>query len=205
MTRQEQFGKSVTGIILAGGKSRRMGRDKLFLQTGGVPLFERVYGVLNRIFTDIIVVANNPKWFHSYGVRVVTDVIPGKGAIGGLHTGLKYASSHHSFCFAADMPFLNPRLIRYMIGKRNEGDVIIPRTSDGLQPLHAIYSKACLLPIENLITKGNLKIVDFFREITVVYISEREVLTYDPRLISLMNINTREDLRHAENVLTHGI
>lgn len=195
----------MTGIILAGGKSRRMGRHKLFIEAGGVPLFERVYWVLNQIFTDIIVVANNPKWFHSYDVRVIPDLIPGKGALGGLYTGLKYALSDHSFCFAADMPFLNPRLIRYMIEKSNEGDVIIPRKSDGLQPLHAIYSKECLKPIKNLISRENLKIVDFFTEVTVVYVSEREILNYDPMFISFLNVNTKEDLRQVENILIQDL
>jgi molybdopterin-guanine dinucleotide biosynthesis protein A len=192
----------VTGIVLAGGKSRRMGRHKLFLEAGGVPLFERVYWVLNRIFTDIIVVANTPEWFQSYDVQVIPDVLPGRGALGGLYTGLKYASSDCSFCFATDMPFLNARLIRYMIEKRDEGDVIIPRTSDGLQPLHAIYSKKCLKPMENLLSRGNLKIIDFFMEVTVIYISEGDVLNYDPMLLSFLNVNTKEDLRRAENLLT---
>jgi len=182
-----------------------MGREKLFLEAGGVPLFERVYGVLSQIFVEMIVVANNPRWFHSYDVRVISDVIPGKGALGGLYTGLKYASSNHGFCFAADMPFLNPRLIRYMIEKHTQGDVIVPNTSDGLEPLHAIYSKGCLKPIKNLISRGNLKIVDFFTEVTVVYVSEREILKYDPMLVSFLNVNTMEDLRQAENVLTQDL
>src|SRR5512136_1448720 len=98
----------MTGIILAGGKSRRMGRDKIFLEAGGVPLFDRVYGVLKGIFSDLIVVANNPESYTGYsGVRVTPDAIPNKGALGGLYTGLKEALSYHSFCFASDMPFLN--------------------------------------------------------------------------------------------------
>lgn len=195
----------MTGIILAGGKSRRMGQHKLFLQAGSVPLFERVYRVLNPIFTHIIVVANNPEWFRSYDVQVIPDILPGRGVLGGLYTGLSYASSHCSFCFAADMPFLNPGLIRYMIEKRDEGDVIIPRTPDGLQPLHAIYSRKCLKPIKDLLSTGNLKIIDFFTEVTVIYISEREILDYDPMVLSFLNINTKEDLRHAEDILTSAL
>ena len=193
------------GIILAGGESRRMGRDKVFLDAAGVPLFERVHGVLRQIFRDIIVVSNNPRWFHAYGVRVIPDLIPGQGALGGLYTGLKHASNDRAFCFAADMPFLNPRLIRYMMERGYEGDVIIPKTSDGLQPLHAIYSQACLKPIEDLISRGNLKIVDFFRYVTVVYISESEILTHDPKMISFLNINTKEDLRQVEHLLTQSL
>jgi molybdopterin-guanine dinucleotide biosynthesis protein A len=89
-----------------------------------------------------------------------------------------------------------------MIHRRDEGDVIIPRTPDGLQPLHAIYSSKCLKAIENLVSKRNLKIIDFFTEVTVVYISEREILDYDPLLLSFLNVNTKEDLQHAEDMLT---
>lgn len=194
----------MTGIILAGGRSRRMGRHKLFLQTGGVPLFERVYRVLSRVFADIIVVANDPVIFHPYDVRIVSDIVPGKGALGGLYTGLKHASSDHGFCFAADMPFLNARLIRYMMERCHEGDVVIPRTSKGLQPLHAIYAKKCLGPIKDLMVSGDLKIIDFFADVTVTYISEREILNYDPTLKSFLNVNTRQDLREAERMLVQG-
>jgi molybdopterin-guanine dinucleotide biosynthesis protein A len=191
----------VTGIILAGGKSQRMGRQKLSLKVGGVPLFERVYSLLNQIFADIIVVANRPESFRSSGARVISDVIPSKGALGGLYTGLTYASDHHTFCFGADMPFLNGRLIRYMVERRHEGDVIIPKTPDGLQPLHAVYSKECLRPIKKVLARGGLKIIDFFTDVTVVYVSEKEILDFDPLLISFLNVNTEEDLMKAEKIL----
>jgi molybdopterin-guanine dinucleotide biosynthesis protein A len=197
--------KTLTGVILAGGKSKRMGRDKLFLEAGRVPLFERVHRILNQIFDDLIIVANDTEWFHSYDTPVMPDLIPGKGAVGGLYTALKCASSDSVFCFAADMPFLNSRLIRYMIKKNTMGDVIIPRTSEGLQPLHAIYSKPCLEPIENLISRGNLKIVDFFTEVNVIYVTEREIRDYDPTLKSFMNVNTEEDLRRTEELLAQDL
>jgi molybdopterin-guanine dinucleotide biosynthesis protein A len=179
-----------------------MGHQKLFLEAGGIPLFERVYRVLNQVFTDIIVVANKPEWFHSYPIRVVTDIFPDGGALGGLYTGLKYAPSDAGFCFAADMPFLNAQLIRFMIQKWDKGDVIIPRTSHGLQPLHAIYSRKCLDPIKKLLLRGRLRIIDFFTEVTVMYVPERDILKYDPMLLSFLNINTKEDLRRAEKILS---
>ncbi|NIQ39076.1 MAG: NTP transferase domain-containing protein [Proteobacteria bacterium] len=182
-----------------------MGRDKLFLEAGRVPLFERVHRVLKEVFDDLIIVANNAEWFDTYDTPVMPDLIPGKGALGGLYTALKCVSTDSVFCFASDMPFLNSRLIRYMIKKSTMGDVIIPRTSDGLQPLHAIYSKACLEPIENLISRGNLKIVDFFTEVNVIYVTEREIRDHDPSLKSFMNVNTEEDLRRAEVLLAQDV
>ncbi len=196
--------RGVTGVILAGGKSKRMGRDKLFLDIGGVPLFQHIYKVLRQVFNDLIVVTNNPEPFDPYNIRVVTDLIPGKGALGGLYTGLKSTFSEGVFCFAADMPFLNSQLIRYMIERGSEGDVIIPKTSDGLEPLHAIYSKNCLKPIETLISRGELKIIDFLQEVTVIYVSEEEILKYDPMLTCFLNVNTEEDFRHVQNIFSQG-
>jgi molybdopterin-guanine dinucleotide biosynthesis protein A len=197
--------QTLTGIILAGGQSRRMGRHKPFIRAGGIPLFERVYRVLHQIFSNITVVTNDPEEFRFYDVRILCDLIPNGGSLGGLYTGLMDAQSDQVFCFASDMPFLNPGLIRYMMGKSHQGDVIIPRTSEGVQPLHAIYAKTCLAPIENLMSRGNLKIIDFFQEVTVSYILEKEILRYDPMLTCFLNVNTDEDLQHVENLLSKGL
>jgi molybdopterin-guanine dinucleotide biosynthesis protein A len=104
----------MTGIILAGGKSTRMGEDKAFIEVGEVPLFERAYRVLREIFSEIIIVANDARPFENYEARLQKDIISDKGALGGLYTGLFHSQSHHAFCAACDMPLLNPRLIKYM-------------------------------------------------------------------------------------------
>ena len=191
----------MTGVILAGGQSRRMGRSKLFIDIGGIPMFERVYRVCEKIFTEIIIVANDSEPFRHYDVRVVPDIIPGKGPLGGIYTGLVHASQDHCFCVAADMPCLNIRLIRHMIERSAEGDVIIPETSDGRHPLHAIYAKGCRKPIETLLSRGDLKIVDFFGEVTVIYVPEGEIRQYDPLLRSLINVNTEDDLDNVRELV----
>jgi len=196
---------SMTGVILAGGESRRMGRPKLFIEVGGVPMFERVYRVCHQVFSEIIIVANDRERVGACGDRIVPDITPGKGALGGIYTGLVHASNDRCFCVAADMPFLHMPLIRHMIERSPEGDVIIPRTSDGLHPLHAIYAKNCRKPIEALLSTGDLKIIDFFPEVTVIYLSEGEILQYDPLLRSLINVNTEDDLRRAEKLLSHDL
>lgn len=191
----------MTGVILAGGKSTRMREEKAFIEVGEVPLFERVYRVLREIFSEIIIVANDTRPFESYEARLQKDIILNKGALGGLYTGLFHSPSYHAFCTACDMPLLNSRLIKYMAAERDEYDVIIPRTRDGLHPLHAIYSKRCLNAMRQLLNRDDLRIVNFFPQVTVRYIEEMEIREFDPHMRSLINVNTEEEMEAVRNIL----
>jgi molybdopterin-guanine dinucleotide biosynthesis protein A len=191
----------MTGIILAGGKSQRMGEDKAFLDSGGVPLFERVYRIFREIFSEIIIVVNDVLPFERYEAILRRDIILGKGALGGLYTGIYHSSNYHAFCSACDMPFLNPRVIKYMEKERDEYDVIVPKTHDGLHPLHAIYSKKCLNPISQSLDRNDLKIVNFFQQVRVRYIEEMEIREFDPHMRSVINVNTEEEMEAVRNIL----
>ena len=186
--------KDVTCIILAGGASRRMGRDKAFIQIEGIRLLDYVYKKCRELFSEIIIVTNQPQQFVDYQTPVVPDEIPGIGSIGGLYTGLRRASNYYSFCVACDMPFLNPELIALIIEKRRNNDVIIPRTRAGLEPLHALYSKRCIEPLKKYIEKGDLKISNILAEVKVRYCNEEEIKKVDPSLLSFMNVNTKKEL-----------
>jgi molybdopterin-guanine dinucleotide biosynthesis protein A len=196
--------RDVSCIILAGGTSRRMGQDKAFIQVGGIRLFDYVYGTCRELFSEIIIVTNQPHHFIDYNPPIVTDEIPGSGSLGGLYTGLKRASNEYSLCVACDMPFLNPELITYVIDKRLTSDVVIPRTTEGLQPLHAVYSKRCIDPIKKCLERADLKIPIFFPDVQVTYCEEEEIKRIDPALISFMNVNTRQDLFQIQKML-HGV
>jgi molybdopterin-guanine dinucleotide biosynthesis protein A len=191
----------MTGIILAGGRSKRMGENKAFIDAVGIPLFERVYRVFKEIFSEIIIVANDARPFKRYEARLQKDVILNKGALGGLYTGLLHSSSYHTFCSACDMPLLNPLLIKYMTKEKDEYDVIVPKTPDGLHPLHAIYSKQCLIPIKQLLNRDDLKIVNFFHQVRVRYIEEMEIRESDPHMMSIINVNTEEEMEAVRNIL----
>ena len=191
----------MTGIILAGGRSKRMGENKAFIDAVGIPLFERVYRVFEEIFSEIIIVANDARPFKRYEARFQKDVILNKGALGGLYTGLLHSSSYHTFCSACDMPLLNPLLIKYMTKEKDEYDVIVPKTPDGLHPLHAIYSKQCLIPIKQLLNRDDLKIVNFFHQVRVRYIEEMEIREFDPHMMSIINVNTEEEMEAVRNIL----
>lgn len=191
----------MTGIILAGGKSQRMGRNKAFIDSGGVPLFERVYRIFREIFSEIIIVANHVLPFERYEAILRRDIILGKGALGGLYTGLFHSSNYHAFCAACDMPFLNPRVIKYMREERDEYDVVVPKTHDGLHPLHAFYSKKCLNPMRQSLDRNDLKIVNFFHHVRVRYIEEMEIREFDPHMRSVINVNTEEEMEAVRNIL----
>ena len=194
----------MTGIILAGGKSRRMGENKAFIDTGGVPLFERVYRIFREIFPEIIIVANDANLFERYEARLQKDIVLNKGPLGGLYTGLFCSPSYHAFCTACDMPLLNPRLIKYMVEERDEYDVIVPKTRDGLHPLHAIYSKKCLSPMRQLLDCDDLRIVNFFHRVRVRYIDEPEIRKVDPHMRSLINVNTEEEMEAVREILVEA-
>ena len=191
----------MTGIILAGGKSKRMGGNKAFIDVGGVPLFERVYRVFKEIFSEIIIVSNDTRPFERYEARLQKDIISNKGALGGIYTGLFHSSSYHTFCTACDMPLLNPWVIKYMTEERDEYDVIVPKTHDGLHPLHAIYSKRCLNPMRQLLNGDDLRIVNFFHQVRVRYIEEMEIRELDPHMRSFINVNTEEEMEAVRNIL----
>jgi molybdopterin-guanine dinucleotide biosynthesis protein A len=191
----------MTGIILAGGKSTRMGEDKAFIEVGGVPIFEKVYRVFEELFPEIIIVGNDARPFETYEARFQKDIVLDKGALGGLYTGLFHSPSLYAFCAACDMPLLNPPLIKYMVEQRDEYDVIIPRTRDGLHPLHTIYSKRCLDPMRQLLIRDDLRIINFFPQVMVRYIEEMEIREFDPHMRSLINVNTEEEMEAVRTIL----
>jgi molybdopterin-guanine dinucleotide biosynthesis protein A len=191
----------VTCLILAGGASRRMGEDKAFIQVEGVRLLDYVYGKCQEIFREIIIVTNQPQQFTDYQTPVVADEIPGAGSLGGLYTGLMRASNYYSFCVACDMPFLKPEFIAYLIDKRLHNDIVIPKTKEGLEPLHALYSKRCIEPIKKCIERGDLKISSVLPEVQVYYCEEEEIKKIDPALISFINANTKKELFKIQKML----
>ena len=132
------------------------------------------------------------------GIRLVADIYPGCGPLGGIHVGLTAASKFHSLIVACDMPFLNLELLRYMVQLATSYDVVIPCWDDQLELMHAIYSKNCLGPIERLIQQQDFKIIHFFPEVRVRHVERDEIERFDPEHLSFSNINTPEDWRQTQ-------
>jgi len=189
---------SVSGIILAGGQSRRMGGvNKALLEIGGRRIIDAIVAVLGRIFHEVIVVTNKGTEFEFLGLPMFGDLKPNHGALGGLYTGLQVCSESHGFLVACDMPFLDERIIRHMVSLVGEHDVVVPRISGHLEPLHAIYSRRCIPYIESLMEKANPKITGFFADVDLLEVPEADLARIDPSLRFALNVNTPEDLEKA--------
>lgn len=189
-------------IILAGGKSSRMGKDKGQLILGEELLAEKGVNYLKQYFEEVIFVTNHPEkapWSES--LIVVEDEVPYQGPLGGILAGLQVSSHFYNFVVAYDMPFLNPQLIFYLLSLAREGiDVVVPKLKRGLEPLHGIYSKNCIIPIRKQLKKGDFRIISFFDKVKVKLVEEAELKKVDPSLSAFFNINTWEDYRKAQEI-----
>ena len=194
----------ISCIVLAGGKGSRLGRDKNREIVGGSNLLQRVVFQLSSFSHDIIVVTARDKSLPPFtgvpGSRIVTDAYPGEGTLVGLATGLAASNSHYNLVIACDMPFLNQALLRYMIGLSAGFDLVVPRVGNLLEPLHAVYARSCLAPIEGLLEQGNLRVDALFDLVNVRYVETEEIDRFDPQRLSFFNINTRADLEKARQL-----
>ncbi len=190
----------MTGVIIAGGKSRRLGVDKRFLEIGGRPCIQRVIDAFQGLFKEVLIVADAPEPFMSLGAKVVVDLIPGRATLGGLYTGLHFATHDRVFAAASDMPWLSPAAIRVVLDQALSGDIVIPDLAGKLQPMHAAYAKTCLPVLRSLVEAGRLKVQDLCMspELRVHRIPEAAFRDVDPELRSFFNINTPEDLDKAK-------
>jgi molybdopterin-guanine dinucleotide biosynthesis protein A len=191
----------VTGVILAGGKSRRMGRDKAFLPFGKGMLIERVIEVIRQVADDVILITNTPEPYQRFGLPMFADVIPEAGSLGGIYTGLVHAKTAYSLCLACDMPFVGPAFLRLLCETAAEADVVIPRNAEDFQPLCAVYSQACREAIRQRIEAGRLKITGFFEQVRVRVIEGELLARYDPHDVMFFNANTPEEYEQAQRLL----
>ena len=188
--------KDMTGIILAGGKNSRMGVNKAFLEIEGKRLIDNILDVYQKIFTEIIIVTNDPLPYTDFpDTVVVTDIYKGKGSLGGIYTGLFYAAYDYSFVAACDMPSLNKDFILYMTEQTGKHDIIVPEISEEFQALHAIYSRRCLPDIKKMILSDKLKIAGLFKETRTLIITEEKIKPFNKDGRLFLNINTLEDLK----------
>ncbi len=194
----------MTGVVLAGGRSTRMGTNKALLEFGGARIIERLLQTLRPLFPEVAIVANDATAYSYLGVPVWPDRIPGTGALGGLYTAVVSSAFPQAFCIACDMPYPNAAVITYLQRLAPGSDVVVPRTADGYQPLHAVYSKSCSAAMESLLRAGRLKIDQLFPLVRLRIVDEEELRPIDPLLHAFVNVNTREELEAASRLARHA-
>ncbi len=190
----------VTSIVLAGGKNLRLGRNKALEVVGGKKLIERVIERLRPLSTQILIVTSEGQFDFppACNAEIMVDLYPGKGPLGGIYTGLLASQSSYSIAVACDMPFLNTGLLRYMVERASDFDVVIPRLDEGMvESLHAVYSKGCIVSIRRQLELNQLGVHSLLSKVRVKYIEREECQKLDPQLLSFFNINCQSDLDRA--------
>ena len=205
--------KKLSVAILAGGKSSRMGTDKALLFIEGKTMIEHIIAQVKDIGDEVIVITNTPERYKFLGLPLFADVIPDKGALGGLYTAIDAASHPYTLILACDMPFVNRDLLNHLKSLMSECDAVVPKIfppegekkkSGTAEPLRAIYSKACLAPIRKCIDDDNLKMIAFFRDIKLRWVDEDEIRKFDPELVTFMNANTPEEFEVVKGMMRGG-
>ena len=191
-------------IILAGGKSVRLGRDKITEKIGATTLLEKVLSRVEPLSKNIIIVTAQERNFTEFAdhpkITVISDIIPGQGSLGGIYSGLVTSDLQYNLVLAADMPFLNESLLRHMIEVSDGNDFILPRIQNLYEPLHAIYSRNCITPIETLFRERKRVIIELFNRVKVRFVDAEEIDRFDPQHLSFFNVNTIEDLKRAKEI-----
>lgn len=185
----------MTGAILAGGSSRRMGTNKAFIKIDGSTIIERSVKLFREVFDDLYVVANDVLLYEHLDARVVSDIIKGAGSLGGIYTAVFHSRDKSVFVAACDMPSLDREAIRRTAETPLGGfDAVVPFIGGRYHPMHAVYSRKCLKPIKAMIEEGNLRVTDLLDRIRVKRLTEDDFRGL-PIESSVENVNTRDDLK----------
>jgi molybdopterin-guanine dinucleotide biosynthesis protein A len=190
-------------VIQAGGQSSRMGEDKALKPFLGRPLIQRVIERMSPIADEIIVTTNRPADYEFLNLRLIPDLKPGRGALGGLYTAIASASHPLVAVVACDMPFASTKLLETGISLlvKEEADVVIAKTDEGYEPFHAVYRRATCLPaIEAAIEADKWKVIAWFPQVKVRELSPDEVRACDPSGLCFWNVNTPEEFERAEQL-----
>lgn len=206
---KEQFNKeklnpkNATGIILAGGRSSRMGENKAFLKIKEDKMIDSIVKLFNEIFYETIVVTKQPELYNYLDAKVITDIIPKRGPLCGIHAGLSTAKTEYSFIVPCDMPFLKSQLIELVVSESPGYEVVVPQIDNYLQPLHAVYSKKCIKPIENCLEQDVFKIIAFYPWVKINFLGENKlnlICNQEELNKVFFNVNTKHDLERARKL-----
>jgi molybdopterin-guanine dinucleotide biosynthesis protein A len=193
----------LTVVIQAGGQSSRMGEDNALKPFLGRPLIQRVIERISPIADEIIVTTNRPVDYEFLNLRLVSDLKPDRGSLGGLYTAIASASHPLVAVVACDMPFASTKLLETgtSLLVKEEADVVLAKTEEGYEPFHAVYRRATCLPaIEAAIDADKWKVIAWFPQVKVRELSPDEVRACDPSGLCFWNVNTPEEFEKAEQI-----
>lgn len=196
-----------TGVVLAGGKSARMGASKAALPIGGEPLLRRVVGRLAVGFAEVLVVGDPELAALAPGITVVPDRVAGAGPLAGLEAALSALATPRAFVVACDMPFVSPALARHLAdlaAERQDADVVALRTSRGLEPLHAVYAAACLHDVRRQLHDGQRSLQHLLARLRVLEVTGEGAGAFDPTGLSVLNANTPDEWREVLDLAARG-
>lgn len=191
---------TITGVVLAGGRSSRFGRDKALLELDGETLLARAVRTLSAVAGEVLVLGPEHRAGQVPGARVIPDERPGDGPLPALATALRAMRGKRMIAVATDMPLVNPVLLQHLLDRSVGYDVTVPRVGSRTQQLHAVYARSCLPAIESQLQAGDLKIDRFFGAVRTLVIEEDEIASFDPSLLSFRNINTEADWIEVQRI-----
>lgn len=187
---------SASAVILAGGKSSRMGFNKAFAELNHKRMIEIQLEELNNYFSEVIIVSNDPELYSYLGVKIVGDIIPGKGPLSGIHSGLIECSHEDCFTIPCDMPFISGEIGHRLLELARGFDGAVPKLDGKLEPLCAIYKKICIPAIEDCLLKDKHRIIDFYTRVNLRYVEVLDPFFKETARV-FSNVNTPSDLAEA--------
>lgn len=191
----------LTIAIQAGGQSTRMGQNKALMPFLGKPLIQRMVERLQSLADEMILITNTPELYRFLGLPSFTDLLPGLGNLGGLYTALSVAKQPLAAVLACDLPFVNAGLLaaQQELLLAEDMDVVIPRSQEGLEPLHSLYRrKTCLPAIRAALDAGERRMISWFPVVRVRELTADEIRRHDPDGLAFINVNTPEEFQRAE-------
>lgn len=190
----------ISGIILAGGQSVRMGQDKTLMTYNNETLVEHTIKEMQKVADEIIIASNDRNKYNLPGLIEVPDIFPAMGPLGGMHAGLTAAKNNYAFVVSCDMPLFSSKLASFLLERRQEYDVVVPELRDYLEPLCAVYSRNCLGAIEKCLRADIKQVFQFYPDVKVLKVSGQELSNLGKAEELFFNLNTPEDYQ----VLLHG-
>ncbi|MBP7584844.1 MAG: molybdenum cofactor guanylyltransferase [Spirochaetes bacterium] len=196
MSRTNTTGRigDMEAFIIAGGKGRRFGGDKLLHPYRGKPLVRHAVDIIHTVFTDVSIIATGGERFGFLGIPCYPDLVDGVGPLAGIYTALSRTDRDRCFIVGGDMPRLDAGFIRHLAGLSRGYDVTVPVVNGEFETLHAVYSKQCLGAVRDAIESGEKRIVSFFGRVRVLKVGEAEIARFGRPDEMFRNINFRNDL-----------